>query len=89
MNIAAAQVRPLVWNDAAILEAMGRSPELAKDLLRRNGQPLPSDQAVYQWVSRKRLPDRWRPKIIYALMREQKIDVGRLFKVSAGKSAAN
>lgn len=72
---------PVSWNDMAILEAAGKSPESVSALLARNEQPAPSDWAVYQWWSRRKIPDMWRPRVLFALLREDRITVSKLFRL--------
>lgn len=79
--------RPIAWNDIAILDATGRKPEQIRDLLTRHGQPKPTDMAIYQWVSRKSIPDMWRSRIIYALLRENRLNLAVVFRVQQDAAA--
>lgn len=69
------------WNDPKILDAVGRSPEAVRGLLARFNQPAPSDWAVYQWVSRNRIPNHWRAALVYALLATKRIGLAELFRV--------
>ncbi len=73
----------IAWNDTAILLAAGILPPNVQKLLARAGQPTPSDMAVHQWNSRRMIPNKWRPRLIYALLRENSIDVGSLFRLGS------
>lgn len=83
------------WNDPAILDAITyaypgvhiHTATVALLSAHRQGDPAPSLDAVYQWVSRKRIPDRWRVRLIYALLSAQAITPGKLFRV--GSAARN
>lgn len=77
--------RFIAWNDPAILKAAGETPQLIRELLARHKQPLPTDWQVYQWSSRKRISHRWRPRAVYALLREGKIEIGKLFRLVASE----
>ena len=68
------------WNDPLILEKAGGQPVGVVAMLERNGQGRPSDHAVYQWVSRRHIPDRWRTPLIYCLLLENKAKLGELFR---------
>jgi hypothetical protein len=76
----AVQPQDIAWNDKTILEAFQSNPRVVQDELRKLGLKVPTSTAVYQWVSRGRIPDRWRPTLIYVLMRDGKITVRDLFK---------
>lgn len=79
------------WNDSKILEAAGRNPETVFTLLDRHGQThadadgiaQPTPDAVYQWVSRRKIPDHWRPRIVYVLLAEQRLQMSQLFRVGS------
>ena len=75
---------PVCWNDEAIMEAAGRSPENVSALLARNEQALPSEWAVYQWWSRKKIPDDWRARVLFSLLREKRIVAARMFRLGSG-----
>lgn len=77
---------PVCWNDPVILDAAGLKPEQVQELLVRNGQPKPTQYAVYQWASRKRIPNLWRARAIYCLLRERKLDIALMFKKGGGGS---
>lgn len=72
------------WNDVKILDAAGANPEAVFQLLERHGQNegvRPTPPAVYQWVSRRKIPDHWRARLVYALLAEQRIGPQHLFRV--------
>lgn len=73
----------LAWNDPAIIAAIGPNIMAIRDALKGMGQPVPSEWAVYQWTSRRRIPDRWRPAVVYWLLSQQKITVADLFRRSS------
>lgn len=83
MTNAADTTDAIAWNDAAIMAAAGESPESVRAILVRHKQPAPTDYAVYQWSSRRLIPNQWRPRLVYALLRENRIDVGQLFRVGS------
>lgn len=88
-------VPALTWNDGEILErastANGKQPTLgtavhAKEIIAlftRHALDAPTYWAVLQWVRRKEIPDRWRPTVVYMLMRDQLILSNRLFRKAA------
>jgi hypothetical protein len=71
----------LAWNDPQILTCAGRAPEPIIDLLAQMKQPIPTTTAVYQWVSRNTIPDAWRPRLVYALLKTHRIELAQLFRV--------
>jgi len=71
----------IAWNDPAILKAAGTSPDAIRQHFAKTGQPLPTDWAVYQWSSRRRIPDRWRAALVYALMNTNRITPRDLFRI--------
>jgi hypothetical protein len=75
-------LRPIYWDDVAILRAAGGAPEPIRALLRDQRQPLPTEMAIYQWVSRGRIANEFRPRLVYALLRAGKITFKDLFKVT-------
>lgn len=77
--------KDIQWDDRALLEAAGTRPGPVQQLLQRHGQKVPSDFAVYQWHSRGAIPNQWRPRLLYALLREQKITPARFFRVGSGR----
>jgi hypothetical protein len=68
------------WNDPVLIEAAGRSPDAIRALLRKYGQPAPTVESIYQWPSRGHVPAQWRPGLVYALLRENRIKVQQLFR---------
>lgn len=85
----------LTWNDGEILEraatANGKQPPLktaahAKEIISlfmRHALDAPTYWAVLQWVRREEIPDRWRPTVVYMLMRDQLMLSNRLFRRAA------
>lgn len=71
---------PVEFNDMAILSASGDNPAAVRALLTRHRQPAPSEWAIYQWKSRKRITNVWRAPLIFALMSEGKINPAQLFR---------
>ena len=69
----------ITWDDGAILDTLGNSAHAVHDLLKRYDMPVPSMWAIYQWTSRRRISGRWRPMLVYALMRERLFDTRKLF----------
>jgi hypothetical protein len=71
------------WNDGAILSAAGMDtdgPRAVIDLLSLHHQGTPTLNAVQQWSSRRRVPDRWRARLVYCLLREGRIATSDLFR---------
>lgn len=69
------------WNDTAILAAAGETPDAVQAILARHNQPVPTAVAVYQWTSRRNIPNLWRPRLIYAVLRENKLPIAKLFRL--------
>lgn len=69
------------WDDPTILRKAGNSPEGVRNLLARYGQEQPTALAVYQWVSRRSIPNKWRAALVYALLAEQRASTMDLFRV--------
>lgn len=69
----------IVFHDAEILRIAGNLPAPIISLFDKYRLPSPSVTAVYQWVSRKNIPDKWRAALIYALMSEGRISVNQIF----------
>lgn len=67
------------FHDTEILRIAGGLPAPITALLRKHNLQVPTDWAVYQWCSRKRIPDKWRASLIYALMVERRLTVEQLF----------
>lgn len=70
----------VAWNDPLFVSRAGTAPEAVRALLRKHGQPVPSADSIYQWPSRGYIPDRHRPGLIYALMRENNLKLTELFR---------
>jgi hypothetical protein len=80
----------VTWNDTTILQYVSQqfpdkdthlpNPEAVQRLLAKHDMPIPSPMAVYQWTSRRVIPDKWRSILIYTLMRESRIDLTKCFK---------
>lgn len=79
------------WHDENIIEAAGRSPEAVRSTLERHGQTevqpdgtaAPTPDAVYQWSSRRKVPDYWRARLIYCLLADRKLDTSKIFRVGS------
>lgn len=76
------------WDDEAILTAAGTKPAAVKKLLTRHDQPLPSDDAVYQWASRRWLPNEFRAILSYCLLADGKIQPSELFRLGTNRRKA-
>jgi hypothetical protein len=74
------------WHDAAIMTGFQNSPHAVRAQVSALGLAPPTDAAVYQWVSRKRIPERWRPLLIYVLLREQKLAINQMFRRGTRKA---
>jgi hypothetical protein len=68
------------WNDAAIMTGFQNSPHVVRGHVSNLGLNPPTVLAIYQWVSRGRIPERWRPLLIYVLLREQKLSINEMFR---------
>jgi hypothetical protein len=75
------------WNDPAILLAAGNAPEPIKRLLAQYEQPVPSDLAIYQWISRRRITHVWRAPLLFALLADGKIKTDKLFRLGSAARA--
>lgn len=71
------------WNDAEILAKFNNNPPVVQSRLQALGLRTPTSMAIYQWVSRKRIPDRWRPTLVYVLKRDGDLPDNLLFKRGA------
>ena len=79
------------WNDNALMQTAGSNPEAVFELLQKHGQaekdehgnPAPSVYAIYQWTSRRKIPDRWRARLIYVLLAEGELEMKDLFRVGS------
>ena len=81
--------RPTIhWDDEAILTAAGTTPNSVRRLLRRHAQTLPTDGAVYQWASRKWLPNGFRAILTYCLLAESKIAPHKMYRVGSPRRTA-
>jgi len=79
---------PVGWDDEAVLAAAGKNPEEMRKLLREAKQPLPTPTAIYQWYSRRKISGIWRPRVVYALLRTQRIKLGELFRLERSLGSA-
>ena len=70
----------VAWADSAVLAELNFSAHEILSILDKHGLPVPSLMAAYQWTSRGVIGSRWRPMIVYALQRDQRIKVGDLFR---------
>lgn len=82
----------LTWNDGEIIAQAssvgGDKPasgcaDKAKRIIalfEKHGLDAPTYWAAIQWVRRREIPDRWRPTVVYMLMRDQLIMSNRLFR---------
>jgi hypothetical protein len=88
--MSASEQKPLhvQWDDEKILVAAGKSPEAVRAILAQYDQATPSVWAVYQWWSRKLIPNDWRAALIYAVLASDKIDVSDLFCLGEPKGPA-
>ena len=69
-------IHPVAFNDDAILKAVGQSPDAIRRNLRRYrqaGLDEPTPMTIYQWVSRRRISERWRPRLLYCALRSGKL----------------
>lgn len=78
----------IVWRDEEILRRAGGTPRSVQALLSKYSLPLPTPWAIYQMVSRKNIPDRWRAAIIYALLADRAIAPNDLFRRAEPPSSA-
>lgn len=76
---------PVTWNDAKLIAAAGGNPESIKALLLAERQPVPTDLAIYQWVSRSAIANKWRPRLVYALLRAGKVTLADVFALADTK----
>ena len=85
-------------NDNALMQTAGSNPEAVFELLLKHGQTeeaadgsrAPSFYAIYQWTSRRKIPDRWRARLIYVLLAEGELEMRDLFRVgSVAKKQTN
>lgn len=70
------------WNDPMLLRAAGAmtGPDAIRTLLDTYKQGAPSRNAIQQWISRHRIPDRWRARLVYCLLREGLARTDTLFR---------
>lgn len=73
---------PVTWNDERLLAAAGGNPKTVKQVLLEAKQPVPSDMAIYQWVSRGVIAHHWRPRLLYALLRAGKVQFAEVFALA-------
>ena len=78
----------VVWNDGALLDACGNNIRRIAYTLEKCGvSPRPTANAMYKWISQREIPDRWRPAMVYALLKDGKVATNHLFK--RGKAEPN
>lgn len=73
-------VVPVVFNDRAILNALGDGPEAIRRSLRLYKQTdlkLPTSMTVYQWTSRGRIAHAWRPRLLYCALKSGKLTMAQ------------
>ena len=73
-------VHPVTFDDAAILRAVGASPDAIRRNLRlyhQAGLEEPTSMTIYQWVSRGRISERWRPRLLYCALRSGKLSMAQ------------
>ncbi|MBN9348270.1 MAG: hypothetical protein J0I48_19080 [Devosia sp.] len=78
------ETRPVAWDDEAILKALGWTPApIRKALtLHRQAKPgEPSDWAIYQWTSRKKIAAEWRPRLLYCALRMDRMTLQEALRV--------
>lgn len=84
-------VFPVVFDDNAILRAVGKSPAaIRRNLMLYRQTDLtagPSDMTIYQWVSRGRISDRWRPRLLYCALRLGKLTMAQALQFEAKEPA--
>ena len=76
-------VYPVVFDDNAILHALGTSPEAIRRnlrLYRQTDLQSPSAMTIYQWVSRGRIAEKWRPRLLYCALRSGKLTMAQALK---------
>lgn len=73
------------WNDEKILSAAGQSPEAICNLLAEHEQGQPTAIAVYQWVSRCKIPDKWRSRLTFCLLKSGRMSVGDLYRYGSSR----
>lgn len=73
------------WDDVAVLKALGWTPQAVRRVLISQKQGTatePSDWAIYQWTSRRKIASAWRPRLLYCALRLNRIDLAQAFKVA-------
>lgn len=73
-------VYPVAFDDTAILDALGSSPEVVRRNLRVYKQAHmdePTAMAIYQWVSRGKISEKWRPRLLYAALKSGKLTMAQ------------
>lgn len=79
-------ITPVVWDDRAILRALGTNPAAIRRALALHQQAddnQPTDWAIYQWLSRNKITARWRPRALYAAFRLGRLEPSQMFAVEA------
>lgn len=82
----AAPLKWIGWDDLAILKACGTNPQAIRRLLIANKQGTadePSDWSIYQWTSRAHISSAWRPRLLYAALRADRMELSDAFKVNS------
>jgi hypothetical protein len=83
-------VYPVAFDDRAIIKALGSSPEAIRRNLRLYNQTdlqQPTDMTIYQWVSRGKIADRWRPRLLYCALRSGKLSMAQALKFDIAVAA--
>lgn len=83
-------VYPVVFDDSAILRAVGKSPAaIRRNLMLYRQTDLtggPSDMTIYQWVSRGKISERWRPRLLYVALRLGKLTMAQALQFNADEA---
>jgi hypothetical protein len=82
---------PPVFDDPAILTAVGKSPDAIRRnlrLYRQAGLDEPTPMTIYQWVSRGRISERWRPRLLYCALRSGKLTMTQALRFERDHVAA-
>lgn len=74
---------PVIFDDGAILQALGNKPEAIRRnlrLFRQTDLSQPTAMTIYQWVSRGRIAEKWRPRLLYCALRSGKLTMAQALK---------